>query len=546
MQDKLSNQATASKPGQSNSKYENRGENMGAYTQGDLRVESAVFLENVNEFHMEIQAGCHGRIFLRGEVPEPEGKAVLMQGLDHEDLKILAKDDLIFCGCIQTVEVFHEGEGYQVSLHGISATAQLDRQKKNRTFQDTNMTFQSVMQEVLKDTKGAGLKFHAEDRKINAPVYQIEETDWELIKRLASHLKSAVVPVAVSENPVLRVGWKEGKLQHGETEETVCERTWFDRERSSICRSIRSYENWEIGERLSWEGTVYSIIEKSCRLEKGLLYFSYTIAGKEALSVRPYDNPEHTGWMLSGSVLDTREEQVKVKFDIDPVQPKETAFWYPWRPDAGNILYCMPEKGETVYVCLGDASGEKARAVCGVHKNGKGNPEMKCTDRYFTTAEQKRMLLTMDTLGFKDLKQESPLELLLHDNSGANIRSNRRLIISAKDRIGIKGNNIYFQAPKEISIVRRDQASPTVINLCNGFDSIGATNEVTASGTGGADFPVFPEREQEAGKEYRLDGIEKSIIASTPGKGLTGSLERQIEGIRVDGVTGEDAESEMW
>ena len=47
-------------------------------------------------------------------------------------------------------------------------------------------------------------------------------------------------------------------------------------------------------------------------------------------------------------MLDTEGERVRVKFDMDREQDEESAYWYPWRPDMGNLMYCMPEKGERV------------------------------------------------------------------------------------------------------------------------------------------------------------------------------------------------------
>ena len=55
--------------------------------------------------------------------------------------------------------------------------------------------------------------------------------------------------------------------------------------------------------------------------------------------------------------------------------------------------------------------------------------------------------------------------------------------------------------------MRRDSLSPTVINICNGFDSIGATNEVTMSGTGNADFPLFNDYKQEDSMSNQLSAI---------------------------------------
>ncbi len=159
---------------------------------------------------------------------------------------------------------------------------------------------------------------------------------------------------------------------------------------------------------------------------------------------------------------------------------------------------------------------------------------MKTMDKLFTTMDKKRMYLLSGEMGFRDLKQENPLEVSLSDDSGISTVSNKSMVISARGTIGIKGNNVFFQAPKEVSLVRRDNILPTVINMCNGFDSIGATNQVSMSGAGDANFPLFHEYEQEAGKEFSLADIEKSVAASTPGVGLKSGLEKQIKGIMAD------------
>ncbi len=148
------------------------------------------------------------------------------------------------------------------------------------------------------------------------------------------------------------------------------------------------------------------------------------------------------------------------------------------------------------------------------------------------------MYFTKNDMGFQDLKQKSPLELTLSDDTGVSGISNKNIVISARDMIGIQGKNLVIKAPKEISIVRRDNLEPTVINMCNGFDSIGATNEVKTSGEEGINFPVFHEEKQKE-ETYGLKGIEKNIIASTPAQQLSGDFSQKIRGIHVDFVPGE-------
>ncbi|MBD5546500.1 MAG: hypothetical protein HDQ97_03760 [Lachnospiraceae bacterium] len=518
---------------------------MAAITSGEIKIETAVPIEDLQDLHMDIQKDSHAVIELKGVISEKEGETALLKPMEAANLNVWTSEKLLFSGMIRDIQVIQEGQGYQVSIQGISKTAQIDYKKKNRTFQNVNKSYQEIMREALKDTVGAGIRFYASDRKIEMPLYQIEETDWEFIRRLASHLNTSIVPDVLSGGAEISIGLPAGRIHSKETLDAFREKVWFDRESRKTCLSIRSYEDIGLGDRVEWEGIRYTVIGKECQLEKGLLCFRYRIAPKEAFAAKPYENPETIGRLLSARVLETKDEQVKVKFDIDENQPAEEAYWYPWEPDAGNLMYCMPEKGEQIYIYLGDYFSRQARAVCGVHANGCGNPEMKTTDRYFTTINNKRMYLLPGKMGFQDLKQKSPLEMSLMDETGTDFISNRQIVISARDTIGIKGNNLFFQAPKEISIVRRDNVSPTVINMCNGFDSIGATNEVSMKGSDNAGFPVFHEYQQESGKEYILDGMEKDIIASTPCKTLTSGLEKQIRGIRVDQIGLEEADSKL-
>ena len=184
---------------------------------------------------------------------------------------------------------------------------------------------------------------------------------------------------------------------------------------------------------------------------------------------------------------------------------------------------------------FGNVAGGRDRAVCGVRRNGKGNPELKNTHRYFTTKDKKRLYLEPDAMGFRDMKQKKLLEVKLSDAAGAGVTSHRSLTVLAKETIGLKGGSILFQAPKEVSLVKR-AASPTVINMCNGFDTVGASDKVLMDGGRGDDFPVFCRSgEQDQQKDTFTDrrAAEKCVIGSTPVMELAGSLERQLEGCQV-------------
>ncbi len=507
---------------------------MQTYTQGDLQVRSAVPIADIQKFDMKVDRNDHAVCQVEGTVPEKYAEDAVLQPLSGTSLMTGAGSRLLFAGQIREVQMTHEGSSYHVVLTGVSATQQLDLLRRNRSFQDISMTYGEVMQQVLAGTPGAKLWFHGADQAVQAPLYQIEETDWAFLKRLASRLHTVLVPSVYSAAACVHNGMPDGNIHRADSS-TVCEQIRSDRQGRSICRRVRTSQNWEIGDKIEWESSRYTVSSKECRLEKGLLQFYYTLAGRAAFQTERYENPYLTGLMLPAAVLDVKEEQVKVKFDMDPVQPTESAYWYPWQPDMGNLAYCMPEKGERVYIHIGNAAGGGDRAVCGVRRNGKGNPELKNTHRYFTTKDKKRLYLEPDAMGFRDMKQKKLLEVKLSDAAGAGVTSHRSLTVMAKETIGLKGGSILFQAPKEVSLVKR-AASPTVINMCNGFDTVGASDKVLMDGGRGDDFPVFCRSgEQDRQKDTFTDrrAAEKCVIGSTPVMELAGSLERQLEGCQV-------------
>ncbi len=502
-------------------------------TQGAIQIESAIPIASIHNFHMELQENAHAYVWLEGMVSEEEGEECLLRPMAGTRLTVKADNRLLFEGMLKEAQMKQDGMEYQVFMIGVSYTERLDYQKKCRTFQNTSMTYQEVMKQVLADVPDARLQFYEADRAIGAPLYQMEETDWAFLKRLAGRLHTGIAASVYSAVPAVYVGIPNGGKREADSE-TVCEEIWYDRERRSTCMYVRTGDNWEIGDRTDWQNREFTVTGKKCRLENGLLQFYYTLMERPFLKTDIYENPYMTGLFLSATVLDVREEQVRVKFDVDKEQPLEDAYWYPWEPDMGNLTYCMPEKGERVYVRIGDAAGYDARAVCGVRGNGAGHPEMVSSHRYFTTKDRKRMYLTPDAIGFRDLKQKKILQAELKDDTGASLISPAHFTITAKENVGLKGDHILFQAPQEISLVKK-AVSPTVLNMCNGFDLIGAADSVVMEGSGEDEFPFFSQEEQsKTGFAFREpERMAACIIGSTPTVELEDRLLCKLEGCQV-------------
>ena len=170
---------------------------MGAVTAGMIRVECGFAFHDILDFEIQEIKNLHTTVKIRGTLPEETGQSPVLQRLEGKPLSVHTdggeNQEPVFCGFIRTLRISREGNGYVAELEGISGTELLDREKKSRSFQDTNMTYKELVRAVLSDTSGAQVLFHMEDRAIGAPVYQYEETDWEFLKRVASHLHTSLL-----------------------------------------------------------------------------------------------------------------------------------------------------------------------------------------------------------------------------------------------------------------------------------------------------------------------------------------------------------------
>jgi hypothetical protein len=528
---------------------------MNVVTSGNLIISSDLNISEIQEFDMKIEKNCHTAARITGSVPDETGESPAFQKLEGSSITVTEADENgneisppIFCGFIKTVSILQEGNGYTAKIQAVSPTDLLDREEKCRSFQNIDMTYKELVRRVLADTANTEVIFRIEDRKIGVPVYQYKETDWEFLKRIAGQLGTSLLPGGVSNKPELYFRLPRGESRQGQGASK--EKTWFDQSYDTydkeqyhfsksqfICHEISSYENWKVGDGITMRDNSNKVVlAKRCTLRQGLLVYTYTVGSPKAFGTARYDNAQMTGVSLAGTVLETKGECVRVSLDIDGAQNGQEVFWYPWLPDTGNVMYCMPEIGERIWITFDDGDGN-ARASGSIRENGTGNGAMvDPSKRYFTTAKDKRMYLLPDCLGFVDLKQKVPLKVEIHDSLGATIESSKELTVLAKKGVWLKASRISFLAPQEISLVRRDLASPAVINLCNGFDSIGKFGKVKMEGSGDAGFPVT--ESTDSGK-YDLNGAENAVLTSTPCAAGSTKLERQITGTKVNFVTGQ-------
>lgn len=107
---------------------------MGAVTEDRIRVECGFAFHDILDFEIKEDRNTHTIVRIRGTVPEEIGQSLILQKLEGNPLSVYIKDgekqDVLFCGFIQTLQIGWEGNGYTAELKGISGTELLTVKRK--------------------------------------------------------------------------------------------------------------------------------------------------------------------------------------------------------------------------------------------------------------------------------------------------------------------------------------------------------------------------------------------------------------------------------
>ena len=104
----------------------------------------------------------------------------------------------VFSGIVDYFEILDYGSyGCRILMRAFSKSVLFDRknEKKYRVFQDRNLMFSDIIDEINKDYADKKLEIKYSDiakKQIGSLIVQFDETDWEFLVRLASQLKTGM------------------------------------------------------------------------------------------------------------------------------------------------------------------------------------------------------------------------------------------------------------------------------------------------------------------------------------------------------------------
>jgi hypothetical protein len=463
-------------------KQENKEKRMAAYiTYDEIKIKCNIKVNRILQLSVRESIGTHAMAEIKADI-EPGSLELTSTELMNQPIKLYSikdnKEQLIFTGVISKVRIEKEAIFEFIYLSAFSLTWLMDLERKSRSFQDCNESLTGLIKTIAQENS-----FHllcsAKDKTITKPLIQYKETDWEFLLRLATHLHSPVITSANYEGNGFYIGFQKDRVPH---ELYVSREKWcMDAEnnkspnwrtREATYYEVETSQILHLDQCVSFRNQVLWPYQVSLILHKGLLHCICKLAVSDHYFTAIAFNPDIKSISFAGTVLERKEEAIRIHLDIDEKQDAGKAYFYPWSPEYGNMLYCMPENGSRVRLLIPGEDEQKAVVIDCMQQNVQSPKETKAPEnRWFMTKAEKEMAFKPSDINLSSDNRQSCVSI--QDGIGTSMKSSGDILIQAKGKISLRGTRIELNAPTEVTAIKRQLGSPAVVNLCHNLDSMG-------------------------------------------------------------------------
>lgn len=443
---------------------------MAKYSAADISLQGAFGVERLRTLSLEAGVNRHGVLTYSGYIEEASGIALVERRAQGEQMTLEIGGTPVFRGQISSVEANKENGLLLLAVSCVSSSKLLDLTARSRSFQDVRMSYGEMLKQVYEEA-GASIITPGGDSRIGAPLLQYQETDWAYTLRMAGRIGAAVVPNLTAQGAQVSFGLPKGNrytVSPAETEYMIQRRNMhyirsnleYDdtRYRDFLQYTIRDSRMFRLGDQITVQGEDFSVVGLHVWMENGLVESEYLLGRERAFCAPRRNNEIQAGLTLSGTVLDTEGQTVKVHLDIDEEQEKSKAYSFPYAPQTNNGMYCMPQVGTRVMLRWKSAQDGDAAAIHCIRTNGMG--DYHC--RYFTTEFGKQLAMLPAALSFSG------------DTSSIKLQDSRGIAVKTSGHISLKAAKLL----KIHSLKRVVMKTPELMK----FSKAGTTTAIDVSG----------------------------------------------------------------
>lgn len=408
-------------------------------------------MDHVTRFQIQWGINAHASLHLEGELSYEEsivcqngyftGSSVIIR---HRSAQ---QEHILFNGIIKKIVFLMDGGVSRIHIEAISASWKLDQRRVNCSFQDKEMTYAALAQHIADRAGAEVITLCGKETMLSGALIQYMETDWEFLKRVASHLNKFLVCDIVTGRPAFWFGMRKGNQVTIATNYT--EQVRFDSLLNRTSYIIHSREAYNLGDRTTWMGKPVVVSQRIVEFHNQEILFTYCLEEEVNLKQEIQYNEQIVGRGFMGTVKQISNEVLKIQLDIDG-DNSSAKFWYPWRPETGDIMYAMPEIGSPILLTIPSHDEREAEVRVCLHRDGAAsNLEKEFRDRCLNIADDAVLRLYPDKLELSKNKDEHLLTL--EDGKGIRLETSKDFKVETKQNIFCRGDVVIVNASEEIN-----------------------------------------------------------------------------------------------
>lgn len=453
------------------------------YTYSEISI-SPYKLEKIINLSISRVMNDHASLYMYGTIPEDEMDKYVENASDGESIGVFVKDGdsvvPLFQGAVTSISVSVVANVRCIAIEALSSTFLMDVKKKDRSFQNKDSLYNDIFTKITEEYgDGEVIDEASKGKATGGLLTQYHETDWEFIKRLASHFNAPLVPACSHTGIKYYIGVPD-----------LPEKYNLEDFNYSIVKDLKGYkvksqnDIKDLDERdlISYELTTRKILElcspvkfkdkklyvHSVQIEmiNGILSNSYILRDMKGLSRRKINNDLLSGISLFGKIIDVTKDMVKVHLDIDEKQSVGEAMWFPYStvyssPD-GTGWYCMPEKNDQVRLYFPD--NDEKNAFCASSVNLTSSDPKKRSDPSVKSISTKYGKQVIFKKGAIEIIAGDGLLMRLTDDGGIEFKSAKKITLDATEDIVITGKAKVLMDGKDGIELKQSGASIKIMD----------------------------------------------------------------------------------
>lgn len=442
-------------------------------TYKDIKVEVPYPIHKVTKIQVHKTLNEHAKAVMEAILEETATDETIMGSSMQDKVKITCQyedqaEKLLFCGVVTDIEFRNINQNKYIKIEAMSHSILLDIQKKSRSFQNKANTYENIFKKITRqEYSGDYLDVLTKGATQNKSIIQYEETDWEFIKRLASHFNGVIVPEATAQLPKVWIGLPNGETYEEEEKYYTIKKdieTFAAIDQNVTKQSVVNYVSYELeskqlynlGDKVNYKQVPFGVKEQLFKLEKDLVTMSYKLQKPEGLKQRTIYNEKLRGVSLDGKVLKVEKDTLKLHLTIDQDQKESEAYAYqyntPYTTEGTTGWYVMPQVGDSAKLYIPD-DDETAAYVRSINRNdGDTNALTQSPPtKYLGTVNHKQIKMDVTELKMtaKDNK-EGKMFMSMEEKGGISFQSDKNIDITSQSSITFTANTINVSDKEEI------------------------------------------------------------------------------------------------